>query len=59
MGCGRVVAKMRRRARGGNASGAEVEGEFWFGQESAGGKLLRLNMFDSREQAFESASHAA
>lgn len=53
-GGGRVVVKIRQRARG-KGSGAEVEGEFWFVHESVGGMLVRLEMFDSREQAFERA----
>ena len=53
VGGGRLVVKILQRARG-KGSGAEVEGEFWFVHENAGGRLVRLDMFDSREQAFES-----
>jgi ketosteroid isomerase-like protein len=54
VGAGRLVVKIRQRARG-KGSGAEVEGEFWFVHENAGGRLVRLNMFSGRDQAFENA----
>lgn len=54
VGDGRLVVKVFQRARG-KGSGAEVEGEFWFVHENAGGMLVRLDMFGSREQAFERA----
>ncbi len=54
VGDGRLVVRIMQRARG-KTSGAEVEGEFWFVHQNAGGRMVRLDMFDSREQAFESA----
>lgn len=54
VGDGRLVVRIFQRARG-KGSGVEVEGEFWFVHENAGGRLVRLEMFDGREQAFESA----
>lgn len=54
VGNGRLVVRIRQRARG-KGSGVEVEGEFWFVHETSGGKLVRLNMFGSRTQAFEHA----
>lgn len=54
-GGGRIVARVTQRARG-KGSGAQVEGEFWFVHETAGGKLLRLTMFADRDQAFALAA---
>jgi ketosteroid isomerase-like protein len=55
VGGGRLVVRIRQRARG-RGSGAEVEGEFWFVHENADGRLVRLDMFAGRDQAFDSAS---
>ena len=54
VGDGRLVVRIFQRAHG-KGSGVEVEGEFWFVHENARGRLVRLKMFDSRDQAFESA----
>jgi ketosteroid isomerase-like protein len=39
----------------GLASGAEVEGRFWFVYTVADGKIVRQDVFNDREQAFEAA----
>lgn len=58
VGGGRFVVQIRQRARG-RGSGVEVEGEFWFVHETSGGKLVRLKMFGSRDQAFEHVAQRA
>jgi ketosteroid isomerase-like protein len=46
----RVVVELTQRGTG-RASGAPVEGRFWFVYTVAGGKTVRQDAFASREQA--------
>jgi ketosteroid isomerase-like protein len=50
----RVVVEILQRGRG-RASGAVVEGRFWFVFTVAEGKLMRQDMFNERNQALAAA----
>ncbi len=50
----RVVVEVFQRGEG-RASGAVVEGHFWFVYTVTGGKLARLDAFATRTAAFEAA----
>jgi ketosteroid isomerase-like protein len=50
----RVVVEVLQRGRG-RASGAVVEGRFWFVHTIADGMIKRQDVFDTRAQAFEAA----
>ena len=49
-----VVVRIHQTATG-SRSGASVEGDFWFVHTLRGAKVVRLDMFASREKAFECA----
>jgi ketosteroid isomerase-like protein len=49
-----VVVRVRQTATG-RQSGAPIEGQFWFVHSLTDGKLVRLDMFASKEKAFEAA----
>jgi ketosteroid isomerase-like protein len=53
-----VVVTVSQRARGA-ASGVPVTGTYWFVFEVAAGKVTRLDMYASREQALEAVGLAA
>ena len=50
----RVVVEVWQRGRG-RASGAVVEGRFWFVYTIAGRQIIRQDAFNTRAQAFEAA----
>ena len=50
----RVVVRTRYTARG-EASGAEVEAEYWFVYAIAEGKIVKQDYFVDRSKAFEAA----
>jgi ketosteroid isomerase-like protein len=50
----RVMVEVFQRGRG-RASGAVVEGRFWFVYTVADGKIVRQDVFNDRHQAFEAA----
>jgi ketosteroid isomerase-like protein len=52
-----VVVEVLQRGRG-RASGAVVEGRFWFVYEFRDGKILRQDVFGDRGQAFEVAERS-
>jgi ketosteroid isomerase-like protein len=52
----RVVVEIFQRGRG-RASGALVEGRFWFVYTIADGKVIRQDVFRERRQALEVARH--
>jgi ketosteroid isomerase-like protein len=49
-----VVVRIHQTATG-SLSGAPIEGDFWFVHTLRGAKVVRLDMFASREKAFECA----
>ncbi len=49
-----VVVEVFQRGRG-RASGAEVEGRFWFVYEIRDGRIMRQDVFGDRRQALEVA----
>jgi ketosteroid isomerase-like protein len=53
----RVVVDIFQRGRG-RASGALVEGRFWFVYTIVGGRIARQDVFGDRHQAFEVAGLA-
>jgi ketosteroid isomerase-like protein len=54
-GGGQVIVRVHQTARGAE-SGVAVEGEFWFVFAVGGGKFVRLDMYNDRDQAFEATS---
>ena len=50
----RVMVEMLQRGKG-KASGAVVEGRFWFLFTLAAGKIARQDVYSSREQALEAS----
>src|SRR5512133_758206 len=50
----RVVARMHQRARG-QASGVEVEADFWCVHTLKDGKQVRYEIYPTKAQAFEAA----
>jgi ketosteroid isomerase-like protein len=50
----RVVVRVHQTARG-EASGAPVEGDFWFVFAIAGGKVVRCDIYIDKGRAFEAA----
>jgi uncharacterized protein len=50
----RVIVRLHQEARG-QSSGARVDAEFWFVHCLADGKITRLDMFISKDQALEAA----
>ena len=49
-----VVVRIHQTATG-SRSGASIEGDFWFVHTLRGAKVVRLDMFASRQKAFECA----
>ena len=49
-----VVVRVHQKAVG-RQSGAPIEADFWFVYTFSAGKVIRLDMFVSKEQAFEAA----
>ncbi|MBA3300946.1 MAG: nuclear transport factor 2 family protein [Thermoleophilaceae bacterium] len=54
----RVVVRFVQRGRGAG-SGALVQRDFWFMYEIGGGKVIRLDLYGERAQAFEAAGLAS
>ena len=53
-----VVVELAQRGTG-KASGAPVEGRFWFVYTVAGGKTVRQDVYASREQALRAAGRTS
>ncbi len=53
-----VAVELAQRGTG-KASGAPVEGRFWFVFEVAGGKTVRMDAYASREQALREAGRTS
>jgi ketosteroid isomerase-like protein len=53
-----VIAQVHQRAVGAG-SGVEIEGDFWFVHSFEGGKVVRFDMFASRDQALEATGNGA
>jgi ketosteroid isomerase-like protein len=49
-----VVVRVHQTGRG-EASGVPVEGDFWFVNTLQGGKIVRLEMYASKDEALEAA----